>query len=589
MAVGSYRKIHRIILTTTMGLDINEIKKEVQAPKKRATIQRAITHQNRIKFHAQTRIVPFISQPITDFLLWVDSLIPHYKAKIFKQLFRYPVATNEVTGICFDRLSRIFDGRNPAFNYQFMTTEQRDDWEYYRQDVLKEPNVWNQQGWDIFKTEHNSVLIVDLPKEQDPADHYPQPYFYWLRMENVITYEVDKKTGNMEWIIFRQHDKKIAVFDDEYYRVYEEKDAGQLGELLVENKHDLGYCPARFFWNEPLNLQEPDIKAHPLSKMLSALDWYLFYHTSKKHLDMYGSYPIYSGYEQSCDYHNDETGDECDGGFLKDRSGHYKLDLTGQLVRCPKCGDKRIVGVGSFVEVPIPQENQPDLRNPVQMLTVDRQGLDYNVEEQTRLKTEIITSVCGVDGDVMQTEAVNEKQIDANFENQSTILNRVKKGFEDAQNFVDSTICKLRYGNLFVSAKINLGTEFYTTTPAELRKQYKDAKDGGASEAELDNLQTQILETEYRHNPTQLQRMLILAELEPYRHLTRAEVMDLYSKQLITEDELVVKLNFSNFVRRFERENTNVLEFGTQIPYSKKIEVLTNKFLDYANERRKGR
>ena len=564
-----------------MGLDISKLKKEVQSPKKRATIQRAITHQNRIKFHAQTRIVPYISQPITDFLLWVDSLIPQDKAKIFKQMFRYPVATNEVTGICFDKLSRIFDGRNPAFNYQFMTSEQRDDWEYYRQDVLLEPTVWSQKGWEYLKAEHNSILIVDLPAEQDPADRYPQPYFYWLTLDQVVAYEVNRKTGNMDWIVFRQPDKMIAVFDDESYRLFTEESGGQIGELLVENKHDLGYCPARFFWNEPLNLSEPDIKAHPLSKMLSALDWYLFFHISKKHLDMYGSYPIYSGYEQNCDYHNDESGDECDGGFLKDRQGHYKIDSSGQLLRCPKCGDKRIVGVGSFVEVPIPQENQPDLRNPVQMLTVDRNSLDFNVDEQTRLKNEIITSVCGVDSELVNNKAINEKQVDANFESQSTILNRIKKGFEDAQNFVDSTVCKLRYGNLFVSAKINLGTDFYTLSPATLREQYKSAKDAGASEAELDNLQNQILETEYRNNPTQLQRMLILAELEPFRHLTRAEAMDLYSKNLITEDELVVKLNFSNFVRRFERENTNILEFGTQIPYSKKIEVITNKFLEY--------
>ena len=572
-----------------MGLDISKLKKEVQSPKKRATIQRAITHQNRIKFHAQPRIVPYISQPITDFLLWVESLIPQDKAKIFKQMFRYPVATNEVTGICFDKLSRIFDGRNPAFNYQFMTSEQRDDWEYYRQDVLMEPTVWSQKGWEFFKAEHNSILIVDLPAEQDPADKYPQPYFYWLTLDQVITYEVNRKTGNMNWIVFRQPDKTIAVFDDESYRLFKEENGGQIGDLLVENPHDLGYCPARFFWNEPLNLSEPDIKSHPLSKMLSALDWYLFFHISKKHLDMYGSYPIYSGYEQNCDYHNDESGDECDGGFLKDRQGHYKIDSTGQLFRCPKCGDKRIVGVGSFVEVPIPQENQPDLRNPVQMLTVDRNSLDFNVDEQNRLKNEIITSVCGVDSELVNNKAINEKQVDANFESQSTILNRIKKGFEDAQIFVDSTVCKLRYGNLFVSAKINLGTDFYTMSPATLRDQYKAAKDAGASEAELDNLQNQILETEYRNNPTQLQRMLILAELEPFRHLTRAETMELYSKNLLTEDELVVKLNFSNFVRRFERENTNILEFGTQIPYSKKIEVITNKFLEYVNERRKGR
>lgn len=104
----------------------------------------------------------------------------------------------------------------------------------------------------------------------------------------------------------------------------------------------------------------------------------------------------------------------------------------------------------------------------------------------------------------------------------------------------------------------------------ELRERYKLAKETGASEAELDAMQNQIIETEYRNDSTQLQRMLVLAELEPYRHLTRAEVLNLYGQQIISEPELRVKLNFANFVRRFERENTNILEFGTQIPFPRK-------------------
>lgn len=118
----------------------------------------------------------------------------------------------------------------------------------------------------------------------------------------------------MDWIIFRQPDKRIAVIDDERYRVFAE-DGGNIGELLVDNPHDLRYCPARFFWNEPMNLREPDVKQSPLTKELEALDWFLFFHISKRHLDMYGAYPIYSGYEQSCDFTNAENGDYCDGGF----------------------------------------------------------------------------------------------------------------------------------------------------------------------------------------------------------------------------------------------------------------------------------
>ena len=571
-----------------MGLGINDIKKQITEQKKGATINRAIVHQQRIKFHAETFVAPYISQPLTDFLNFVSNLIPDDKFKIFKTLFRYPVKTNEVTGICFDKLSRIFDGRNPAFNYQFMESGQRDDWEYYRQNVLREPEIWSSKGWEYFKTEINSVLIVDLPTEQDAADKYPRPYFYWLPIEQVITFDADPVTGVMRWIIFKQDDKRIAVIDDERYRVFTEKD-GNIGDLLIDSPHDLGYTPARFFWNEAISLREPDVKASPLTEQLESMDWYLFYHISKRHLDMYGSYPIYSGYEQSCDFSNAENGDYCDGGFLKDKQGRYKLDQAGILERCPKCGDKRIAGVGSFVEIPVPDgDKQPDLRNPVQMLTVDRNSLDYNVAEEERLRNNIITSIVGTNEEITTRDALNEQQIKANFESQSTILNRVKKGFEAAQQFVDETVCRLRYGNLFVSAKINLGTEFYIYDAMELRVRYKLAKETGASEAELDAMQNQIIETEYRNDSTQLQRMLVLAELEPYRHLTRAEVLNLYGQQIISEPELRVKLNFANFVRRFERENTNILEFGTQIPFSEKIKVITNKFYEYASENRGG-
>lgn len=567
-----------------MVLDLSKTRHAITERRKAATISRAIAHQNRLKFHVQTHVTPFISQPTTDFLAWVERLIPNDKFKIFKSLFRYPVITNEVTGIVFDKLSRVFDGRNPALNYQFMSSEQRDDWEYYRQEVLKEPTIWQTKGWEYFQTEINSVLIVDLPTEQKPGTKYPEPYFYWLTIDQIIAYDVNPATGFMEYIIFRQPDNRIAVIDDEFYRVYSEDKDHNIGSLLVESKHDLGYTPARFFWNVPLSISDPDIKASPLTRELETLDWYLFFHISKRHLDLYGAYPIYSGYEQNCDYSNSETGDMCDGGFLKDRNGNYKFDSSGLLLRCPKCGDKRIAGVGSFVEVPIPGENQPDLRNPVQMLGVDTSSLEYNVKEVERLKENILRATVGVNDDFANTQAVNEKQVDAFFESQTTILTRIKKGFESAQQFIDETVCRLRYGNAFVSAKINLGTDFYVVTPTELRNKYKLAKESGASESELDALQNQIIETEYRHNPTQLQRMLILAELEPYRHLTRTEVVNLYEKQIIPVEAMQVKLNFANFVRRFERENTNILEFGTLIPYDKKISIIADKLREYAKE-----
>lgn len=576
-----------------MPLELNRIKKEIRRAKNAQSLLTARIHQQRIKFHVEKRIVAqnasCVVAQANEHLNWVENLLPHDKFVLYKTMFRYPVITNEITGVCFDKLSRVFDGRNPVNESQFVTSEFRDDWDKYRTARLKEPRVWQTKGWEYFKTEINSVLVVDIAAEQ--TTEFPEPYFYWLTIDRVVAYEADPDTGVMRWIIFRDKNR-IVVIDDVSYRVWPMKNgvAEIEGAPIIENPHGLGFCPARFFWNESIDLNQPDVKCSPLTNQLEKLDWFLFFALSKRTLDVSGAYPILSGYEQQCDWTNAENGDFCDGGFIKDKQGQYKLDTAGVLMRCPKCGNKRTIGPGSFIEIPIPNTNGegmeyvPDLRNPVQMLTVDRDSLDYNVDEQTRLRTDIITAVVGQDEMITYREAVNEQQIIANFESQTTILNRIKKGFEAAQQWVDDTICRLRYGRYYVSSYVNYGTDFYLSTASELRARFKTAKENGASESELDALQQRIIETEYRNNPTAQRRMMILAELEPYPHLTLNELMDLQSKGLVDESELRIKLNFSSYVRRFERENTTILEFGNAIPFDKKIATIKSTFAGYAEE-----
>jgi hypothetical protein len=258
--------------------------------------------------------------------------------------------------------------------------------------------------------------------------------------------------------------------------------------------------------------------------------------------------------------------------------------MAGLPVKCPKCGDKRIIGAGSFIEIPVPVDNQPDLRNPVTMLSVDRDSLDYNVDEEDRLKNDIITSIVGTNEEITTRDALNEQQIKANFESQSTVLNRIKTGFEQAQQWVDATICRLRYGNAFISAGVSYGTEFYLSTADELRERYKTAKDAGASESELDALYAKVIETEYRNNPQMRQRLMILADLEPYNHLTRDEVLTLKDKGVATIEDVILKLNFADYIRKFERENMSVTEFGANIEYDNKIQAISDRLREYASE-----
>lgn len=569
-----------------MALELNQIKQILQKPTKRQTIQKAVNMQRRLRFHTETNIaVSDINQPTTIFLDWVRQLLPKDKYNIFLHLFKFPLPTHAVVEDVYRELERVFYSRNSSSSYQFTDSELAEDWSQYKKNNLNEPEIWKTTGWKRMQVSPNSILVVDLPQIQSSAR--PEPYFYWLEIDAVIDYQTSKLDENQfEWLIFKQPENRIAVFDDTFIRVYQLNEKNEIQSLISEAKHDLKYCPARFFWSIQLNEKNKDLKKNPIAKELSNLDWYLFFSISKQHLDLYAPYPIYSAYEADCNFENNETGDYCDGGFLRNAKGEYKILNNGTVEKCPCCSEKRIAGPGSFLEVPVPNQSEgvADMRNPVQITTIDKDSLDYNVNECVRLKNEIVISVVGSGGTVSEKEAINETQVTANFESKTSVLNALKTNFELAQKFVEDTICKLRYGDAFISSSVSWGTEFYVFTVTELYSKYKQAKENGASNSELDVISQQILEVEYRNNPLVLQRMLILKQLEPYPHKTLDEVLKLYEKELLNENLVKLKINFSTLVEKFERENINIIEFASNKPMREKIDIISKKLLEYVTE-----
>lgn len=567
-----------------MALDLSQIKEILLKPKKRQLILKASNMQKRLRFHSETNIDVFdASTTATAFLEWVGRFLPKDKYQIFVNLFKFPLPTTTVVEDVYRELERVFYSRNSSSSYQFSNSELKEDWANYRINKLNEPDIWKTVGWNRMQVSPNSILIVDLPEIQ--TSEMPEPYFYWLEIEEVIDYSTPD--GNIiDWIVFKQPEHRIAVFDELSIRVYQLNEKNEITSMVREAVHGLGFCPARFFWSTHLNEKYRDIKKNPITKELSNLDWYLFFALSKQHLDLYAPYPIYSAYEADCNFENNETGDYCDGGFLRNSKGEYKVLADGTIERCPCCSEKRVAGPGSFLEIPIPNqaEGVVDMRNPVQITTVDKNSLQYNVDECVRLRNDIIISVVGSGGTVSEKEAINETQVAANFESKTSVLNALKTNFEQAQKFVEDTICKLRYGSAFLSSSINWGTEFYVFTTKELYEKYKTAKSNGSSEAELDAISQQIIEVEYRNNPLVLQRMLILRQLEPFANKTLNEVIQLKNAGLTDEKKVLLKINFNNYIDRFERENINIVTFGSNLRMSDKINRIYKKLLDYVNE-----
>ena len=263
-----------------MALELSQIKEILQKPTKRQTIQKAVKMQKRLRFHTETNSsMSDINQQTNEFLNWVKDLLPVDKYNTFLHLFKFPLSTPAVVEDVYRELERVFYSRNSSSSYQFTDSELAEDWSQYKKNGLNEPDVWKTTAWKKMQVSPNSILVVDLPQVQ--MSSRPEPYFYWLEIDDVIDYSTLRlNESQFEWIVFKQPENRVAVFDDSSIRLFQLNEKNEIQSLISEAKHDLGYCPARFFWSTKLNEKNIDIKKNPITKELSHLDWYLFFSIS---------------------------------------------------------------------------------------------------------------------------------------------------------------------------------------------------------------------------------------------------------------------------------------------------------------------
>lgn len=572
-------------------LSTSQIKKLYEEPVNPGKRQfaEAIVHQQRLKFHTESRLkADTVAIAYDDFLDFVKRHLTRDKFKKFKNTLRFPLSTVSLTERIYHELSRVFTARNSGFDFRFTDQSIMEDWLYYSHDQLHEVAFWKGTAWEMMKTGINSLIVVDLPLAQNNESDRPNPYMYFLPVENVIDSQGDGY--NFDYVIFKTFDGKVACYDDTFYRVFNVDDDGKLGAPLTEARHNLGYCPIAYFWTTPISISKPWIKKAPITNVLGDLDWLLFFNTGKRALDVYGAYPIFWSFKANGCSFRDETGDHCMNGYIVDKDGNYKSyiddDGTPQIEKCPVCSHKSLSGAGSYIQVPLPQPGMPDMTPPVGIISADTKSLQYNVDEVNRLEELIYERVTGdasATSGVMKKEAINVEQLDAQFEMKRSILMALKKNFENAQRFVDSTLCRLRYGDAFISCSIDYGTEFYLYTSQELQAMYQSAKESGSPEYRLNEIQDEIIMNESQTNPSKRARLMILKQLEPYPNQTISELNSL-SGQFLDRTKVVIKLNFSNFIERFERENINIVDFASNLPMDLKIQKIYAELSRYASE-----
>lgn len=571
-----------------MVLERSQIQEKLRQRPNADVVRKAVRNEERLRFHGVTMSDGrTVNGALNRFLDYVRSILQsEEKYRLFCTFLRFPIATNPTVENIFTELNKVFYGQNFVNLVTFSNPEAEEDWERYSKEVLKLHECFEERAMGAMANGINSLIVVDLPKEQ--LTERPEPYFYFLGIGSVECFEVRPDTDEFEWIAFRTSvDGEIAVYDERFYRIYREVENGIGGdryELVGETEHGLGVVPVFFFWRDYMYAEDKCIKRSPISKELDKLDYLLFKMVNQRIAMLGAEYPVTWSYEadEDCTYSDGDL--HCEEGYLRDSQGQFVHGTDGGVLECPICSKRGYRGAGTHVTLPILEGDGPSITQPVGIMVTPTDTLKFIDTSVKDLAAEVFTDVVGKDG-YFSENSMSDTQISSNFESRKTTLMKLKGNFEEAEKRIIGTICRLRYKEgEYVGCTVDYGTEFYLYNVEELRERYRKAKEAGASESELSYIDYQIVCTELRNNPEQLERTLLLRRLEPYRNLTIGELKGNMVDGAVDLELYAVKMNFPSLVDRFEREHCDVTEFGSALKPDAKINTILQTLKQYVRE-----
>lgn len=569
-----------------MVLSSSQIKERIQNPLNKTSIQIALQNEDRVRFHTKPAIkAEFASSYYNTFLKWVSSILPEDQFARFKSLLTFPLVTNEVCDAIFSELNKVFKSGNKRIESTFVRSEYAIEFNSFL-DSVKFDEKFELLSKELMRNYINSIIVVDLPEEESLNN---KPYFYDVQISAVIDIEVDSD-GKILLIIFNDTSGKIISIDTEKYCVFikQENEVSKETEIVFQSEsfHELTFTPACFFWSSYLEKDNKALKQSPINKSLGSFDWFLFFVTARKYLELYASYPITSVLINECDYKN-EQGNTCEGGKTKfittTINGSEKIQ-TDTYIDCPECKNNKLIGPGSMIGVSVPSKDEPNLLEAVKRLPAERESLDYNQEEEERKKNLLILYNTGIKDSELK-QAQNETQIIRGFESSQTILEHIALNIGKTHHFILDTFAKLMYKEYHVSTVVNYGDEFYEISEDSIKEEFTKTQDANLPEYEKDNIKKSYYNQKYKNDPRMISRMKILSDLEPFPNLSIEQVKNIYSEN-IDANIFSLKINFAKFVSIFESMNGDIVDFGSEIPYHAKIKIIESELLSYGQERK---
>ena len=363
-------------------------------------------------------------------------------------------------------------------------------------------------------------------------EYNPVPYIVFKSIDDVHRFKVIGKT--VEWICFNygkeiRNEKEITLYrviDDRNDYIVEQIDQlVRISEVYPVIKHEIGQCPVINISTINNDLIDDKTRTSPIDDLVPHLDVLLqkyIDHTTTARLH---NFPIRYQVGQNCDYRNEHT--KCDNGHL-----YWEFNGVAKDIVCPSCGGagvKKKTSPSQVIILPAMDSegkafNIGDVAGYVtpELENFREQRVDIDWWEQKIKEAATGVRIGGAEADLNKTATgavINIKPLEDKI---SEIIDLVEWAETQLTNFMGKSYYKDKYEGceIIYGRRLNLRDEF------AILKEITEAKAAGTSFQHIKTLNEELIYSRYSSSISDLQRNIILIELEPLIGYTFNEVKE---------------------------------------------------------------
>lgn len=500
------------------------------------------------------------------FLNFVKSIFKTENFLTFFKYLRFPLPSAKIiNNRIVPDLQRVFEAEDGCFDYDVAGIDNS----AFTPEL--EPEKFNKDVFQALLHCHNSVMITDLKPNQ-----VNMPFRSIIPIHNVVSIDVDG--DEIEKIAFRAERYNALGIEEHGYLYIDEKEYifySENYQVLAQQSHDLGRCPAHFIAARGFAGKKV-VRESIFTYIREELEEYNFLKTLQKMTEPNGAIPI-TTYLKSSEKKQPESFVSRDGepgGSEAMASQRPSANAQGNVVP----GSQGNLQTGTSIGVPAITKEDGSLdmeavKSYLNFFYIPVESLEYIKLRVQELERSIVTTIVG-DVTESRERPKNELQIRKSVLVLENTLRRLSADLSRIRTLADMDFLGLKYGNQRVNEVTAFyGSDFFLQSQEELFADFQQAP----NPIERKNILIRIAENKYRNNPEKLTRQVILNCLLPYTCDTD------FDKAIAkgNVDPIVFDLQnrFNYWIQQFESEYGDIVAFFNgmgEIGEAEKYRVINN-------------